>query len=94
MFHQFSTEIGDSEDLLFNLSQASHDNYDVFVNGRFVGKKRLFSVHECIQDLADFLLREGFSQIRTSRRGHQYYIQSKIDDSHAIQALVYDYLRQ
>lgn len=93
MFYRFSNDIGDSEAHLFNMSQASHDDYDVFVNGRFVGKKRLYSVHERIQDLAEFLLRAGFSQFRTSRRGHQYYIQSKIDGSHTIQALVHDYLR-
>ncbi|MBM7645423.1 hypothetical protein JOD45_001634 [Scopulibacillus daqui] len=50
------------------------DRYDVYVNGEFVGMKKLFSGNETIDDINDFLAEHGFSSYKAVCDGDYYHI--------------------
>ncbi|MFC7391923.1 hypothetical protein [Scopulibacillus cellulosilyticus] len=51
-----------------------NDRYDVYVNGDYVGMKKLFSGNETIDDINDFLTENGFSSYQAVCDGDYYRI--------------------
>jgi hypothetical protein len=55
--------------------KMSHDRYDVYVNGEFVGHKTLLTQSEDITDVNDFLQAQGYQQFQANIEGDHYELQ-------------------
>ena len=62
--------------------KLNEDQYEVFVNGDFVGRKTLKTQGEDLSDIDDFLRNQGFSDFTTSVDGDHYkiHVDRKDDD--------------
>lgn len=49
--------------------KSSHDDYRVFVNGDYIGKKVLISENEKPEDLDKYLVSQGFTNFSTEVNG-------------------------
>ncbi len=54
--------------------KLSHDRYEVYVNGDFVGHKVLLTQSESIDDVAKYLKNNGYQGFSTNLDGDHYYI--------------------
>jgi len=54
--------------------KLNEDQYEVYVNGNFVGNKTLKTQGENLSDIDDFLKNQGFSNFSTSIEGNHYNI--------------------
>lgn len=51
------------------VTKLTEDQYDVFVDDKYVGKKTLYTQNEDFHDVADFLERQGFQNIEIELNG-------------------------
>ncbi|MFD1735104.1 hypothetical protein ACFSCX_00875 [Bacillus salitolerans] len=58
-------------------SKISHDRYDVYVNGDFVGHKTLLTQTEDITDVNDFLHSQGYNRYEASLNGDHFEIRAE-----------------
>ncbi|MDT8861659.1 hypothetical protein N0O92_15685 [Alkalihalobacillus sp. MEB130] len=70
--------------------KEAHDAYDIYVNNEFVGKKVLITESESVDDVTDFLKKEGVQQISGKLEGDHYTIQA--DDSEHVKQILETYL--
>lgn len=74
-----------------NTSEAStklnEDQYDVYVNGNFIGQKALKNQGETLSDIDDFLLLQGISNFSSSLDGDHYVISTGEQGSEIEEAL-------
>ncbi|MFP7299676.1 hypothetical protein [Neobacillus niacini] len=56
--------------------KLNEDQYEVYVNGDFVGRKTLKTQGENLTDIDDFLRNQGFSNFTSSVDGDHYKIQA------------------
>jgi hypothetical protein len=62
-----------------NIKNA-HDSYDVYVNEDFVGKKVLAAQTEEIDDVMNFLEKQGFTNLHSRLDGDHYIIEANEDN--------------
>ncbi|WP_209124924.1 hypothetical protein [Alkalihalobacillus sp. BA299] len=55
----------------------AHDTYDIFVNRHFVGQKVLLTDNESLDDVLDFLQKQGVDNVTAHLDGDHYVIQSQ-----------------
>lgn len=55
--------------------KLSHDTYDVYINGDFIGRKVLLSTAESVDDVSSYLTREGFNGFSASLSGDHYNLE-------------------
>jgi hypothetical protein len=62
--------------------KLNEDQYEVYVNGTFIGRKTLKTQGEDLSDIDDFLRNQGFSDFTTSVDGDHYkiHVDHKDDD--------------
>jgi hypothetical protein len=74
----FTTVDGDSDSSV----KLNEDQYEVYVNGSFIGHKTLKTQGEDLSDIDDFLRIQGFSDFTTSVDGDHYkiHVDHKEDD--------------
>ncbi|MFC0470078.1 hypothetical protein ACFFHM_05965 [Halalkalibacter kiskunsagensis] len=58
----------------------AHDAYDVYVNEEYVGKKILITESEEVEDVVDFLKKQGVQNISADLNGDHYVIRTKDED--------------
>jgi hypothetical protein len=65
-----------------NSVKLNEDQYEVYVNGIFIGRKTLKTQGEDLSDIDDFLRNQGFSDFTTSVDGDHYsiHVDHKDDD--------------
>lgn len=56
--------------------KSEHDAYDVYVNEEYIGKKILMTQSEGIEDVGDFLKRQGIEDVSTNLTGDHYVIKT------------------
>jgi hypothetical protein len=76
------TDIDSSSDV-----KLTEDQYEVYVNGNFVGRKTLKTQGEDLSDIDDFLRNQGFSDFTTSVDGDHYSIHVDHQDDDLSNAL-------
>jgi hypothetical protein len=67
--------------------KLNEDQYEVYVNGNFVGRKTLKTQGEDLSDIEDFLRNQGFSDFITSVDGDHYSIHVDYQDDDISNAL-------
>jgi hypothetical protein len=67
--------------------KLTEDQYEVYVNGNFVGRKTLKTQGEDLSDIDDFLRNQGFSDFTTSVDGDHYSIHVDHQDDDLSNAL-------
>jgi hypothetical protein len=67
--------------------KLNEDQYEVYVNGDFVGRKTLKTQGEDLSDIDDFLRNQGFSDFITSVDGDHYTIHVDHQDGDISNAL-------
>jgi hypothetical protein len=67
--------------------KLNEDQYEVYVNGDFVGRKTLKTQGEDLSDIDDFLRNQGFSDFITSIDGDHYTIHVDHQDDDISNAL-------
>jgi hypothetical protein len=77
-----------------NEVKLSHDRYEVYVNGDFVGYKTLFGSNEDVVDVEQFLQNQGFSQIEAKVDGDHYEIHADRDEEEKVKKVLEMYLQQ
>jgi hypothetical protein len=77
-----NTDIDSSSDV-----KLTEDQYEVYVNGNFVGRKTLKTQGEDLSDIDDFLRNQGFSDFTTSVDGDHYSIHVDHQDDDLSNAL-------
>jgi hypothetical protein len=82
MFPFINTEIDSNSDV-----KLTEDQYEVYVNGNFVGRKTLKTQGEDLSDIDDFLRNQGFSDFTTSVDGDHYSIHVDHQDDDLSNAL-------
>ncbi|RSD27707.1 hypothetical protein [Mesobacillus subterraneus] len=70
-----------------NQVKLNEDQYDVYVNGHFVGQKSLKNQGEHLSDIDDFLKQQGISDFSASLDGDHYKIQTDGLDAEITDAL-------
>jgi hypothetical protein len=74
-FSPFAFGLNDNED--DGNAKLSHDRYEVFVDGEFVGYKPLLVQNDHISDIDDFLQQEGATEFSSELNGDHYNINTK-----------------
>lgn len=77
-----SVDIDSNSDVKLN-----EDQYEVYVNGSFVGRKTLKTQGEDLSDIDDFLRNQGFSDFTSSVDGDHYTITVDHQDDEVSNAL-------
>lgn len=77
-----NTDIGSNSDV-----KLTEDQYEVYVNGNFVGRKTLKTQGEDLSDIDDFLQNQGFADFTTSVDGDHYTIHVNHQDDDLSNAL-------
>lgn len=77
-----NTDIDSNSDV-----KLTEDQYEVYVNGNFVGRKTLKTQGEDLSDIDDFLRNQGFSDFTTSVDGDHYSIHVDHQDDDLSNAL-------
>lgn len=67
--------------------KLTEDQYEVYVNGNFVGRKTLKTQGENLNDIDDFLRIQGLKNFTTSLDGDHYNIQASDMDGDITDAL-------
>jgi hypothetical protein len=67
--------------------KLNEDQYEVYVNGNFIGHKTLKTQGENLSDIDDFLLNQGFNNFSTSVDGDHYTIHVDHQDGDISNAL-------
>jgi hypothetical protein len=57
-------------------TKLSHDRYEVYVNGDFIGYKTLLTQSEALDDIHFFLHEHGFQQFQAHQEGDHYEIET------------------
>ncbi|WP_417898583.1 hypothetical protein ABN702_21210 [Bacillus haimaensis] len=57
-------------------TKLSHDRYEVYVNGDFVGQKTLLSTREDVTSVNEFLHTQGHNDFLTNLDGDHYHIRT------------------
>ncbi|RBW69189.1 hypothetical protein [Bacillus taeanensis] len=70
----------------------THDSYDVYVNEDFVGKKVLVTQTEKVDDIMDFLKRQGFTNLNARLDGDHFVIETN-DDQGSLKETLSTYLK-
>ncbi|MED4015849.1 hypothetical protein ACWE42_22615 [Sutcliffiella cohnii] len=70
-----------------NFTKISHDRYEVYVNGDYVGQKPLLAASEDITSVNDFLHSHGYNNFVGHLDGDHYNIESNYRDDELKQAL-------
>ncbi|MFT9600861.1 hypothetical protein [Mesobacillus sp.] len=70
-----------------NQVKLNEDQYDVFVNGDFVGQKSLKNQGENLSDIDDFLKQQGISDFTASLDGDHYKVKTDGSDKEIADAL-------
>ncbi|QFT90992.1 hypothetical protein FIU87_20290 [Bacillus sp. THAF10] len=68
-------------------TKLSHDRYEVYVNGDFVGQKNLLSHKEDVTSVNEFLEAQGYHNYLSNINGDHYYIQTEKREHELKQAL-------
>ncbi|SEN84839.1 hypothetical protein SAMN05192533_1238 [Mesobacillus persicus] len=55
----------------------AHDQYDVYVNEEYIGKKTLLTQSEEVEDIVDFLKVQGIEGVSTHLDGDHFVIKSE-----------------
>jgi hypothetical protein len=58
-------------------TKISHDRYEVYVNGDFIGHKMMLTKAEDITDVNDFLRSNGFTRFTAYLNGDQYHLKAE-----------------
>ncbi|WP_027408077.1 hypothetical protein [Anoxybacteroides tepidamans] len=75
-------------------SENTHERYEVYVNGDFVGYKILSKQNEELVDLEDFLHKQGFSEAKAHIDKSHYEIKTDKDSAERIKKVLEMYLQQ
>jgi hypothetical protein len=67
--------------------KLNEDQYEVYVNGEFVGHKTLKTQGEKISDVDDFLKAQGVTDFSSSLDGDHYHIQTNDESGTVTDAL-------
>jgi len=67
--------------------KLNEDQYEVYVNGNYVGQKTLKNQGEKLSDIDDFLRIQGISDFSSSLDGDHYTIQANAQDNDIANAL-------
>jgi hypothetical protein len=67
--------------------KLNEDQYEVYVNGTFIGRKTLKTQGEDLSDIDDFLRNQGFSDFTASVDGDHYTIHADQQDNDISNAL-------
>ena len=68
-------------------TKLSHDRYEVYVNGDFVGQKNLLSTREDVTSVNEFLHSHGYNDFLSNIDGDHYHIQTEKKERELKQAL-------
>ncbi|GAE24548.1 hypothetical protein JCM9140_485 [Halalkalibacter wakoensis JCM 9140] len=79
----------DTNDDTTNIKEA-HDSYDIYVNEEFIGKKVLLTQNEHVDDVVDFLKKQGVQNISGKLSGDHYSISS--EESEHVKQILETYL--
>lgn len=85
--NQFFPFLGTTNMLSESQTKLSHDRYEVYVNGDFVGFKSLLTQNETLDDVNDFLYEQGYQNFNAESFGDHYDIQTDGSDEKLKQAL-------
>lgn len=73
-----------------DLLKDEHDTFDVYVNEEYIGKKTLLTEAEEIDDVANYLKKQGLTQISTNLNGDHYVI--KTEEGERVKQIIEAYL--
>lgn len=67
--------------------KLNQDEYEIYVNGSYVGKKALKNQGERLSDIDDFLNHQGIQNFTSNLEGDHYVIQSDGQNNDIVDAL-------
>lgn len=82
LFPLFNVQLDNESDI-----KLTEDQYEVYVNDRFVGHKALKNQGEALSDIDDFLKYQGMNEFSSSLDGDHYTIETNGKDQEITNAL-------
>lgn len=74
-------------------TKLTHDQYDVYVNHDYIGKKVLLAQNETPTDVEKFLVKQGFQGFTTEVTGDHIVIHAgRQEDTHNMKEILHSYL--
>ncbi|WP_062047039.1 hypothetical protein [Bacillus sp. JCM 19034] len=78
---------GDNESI-----KNAHDTYDVYVDEEFIGQKQLLTENDDINDVLDFVEKQGINHVQAHLKGDHYIIEANKEDLEKVKRAISTYL--
>ncbi|WP_078553625.1 hypothetical protein [Bacillus alkalicellulosilyticus] len=75
------------------VTKSPHDSYDIYVNEEYIGKKTLLTQNEKVDDVLDFINRQGIKGVTAELQGDHFIIHPSENETEHVKDAISTYLQ-